>query len=495
MLSLLFIDKVKNYRSYGDGASSKGKFAVWFEEIFREYAAKPEYSEVIPFDAERVHNGYFAQDKKGVLKDSREGRTSEGDTEAYELIMKDKENLLEMNEPLRFIFSHSALREGWDNPNVFQLCTLNETTSELKKRQEIGRGLRLAVNSDGNRVFDKAVNRLTVIANESYEEFAKKLQKEIEDETGEKFEGRIKKAREKGKVTLRKGYDADPKFIELWERIRQKTTYRVEYQTDELIRKGAKRVGKMREILAPRIVAQRTKLVMDSISVSGEAKSIEFHSPEYSTPAIPDIVGYIEQRTHLTRSTIIEILRQSGRLLDCLKNPQLFLESAGHEIRTELEATMIDGVKYQKIENEYYEMRQFASDEIEEYLTNLYGVKNKEKTIFDNIEIDSLSETERKFAEACDDSNDVEFFLKLPRWFEIETPVGKYRPDWALMLKKEKRLYFVAETKSTLDRTKRLESENQKIECGRKHFKELKEVHFTDATKLEDVEKAASQIK
>lgn len=161
------------------------------------------------------------------------------------------------------------------------------------------------------------------------------------------------------------------------------------------------------------------------------------------------------------------------------------------EIRTELESIMVEGVKYQKIDNDYYEMRQFASDEIEEYLTNLYSVKNKEKTIFDNIEIDSLSETERKFAKACDDSDDMEFFLKLPRWFEIETPVGKYRPDWALMLKKEKRLYFVAETKSTLDKSKRLESENQKIECGKKHFAELKDVHFTEATKLEDVEREA----
>ena len=192
VLSLLFIDKVKNYRLYQDGKKADGKFAVWFEEIFKEYSAEPEFKGLIPYDVDQVHNGYFAQDKKGLLKNSRDGKTSDSDTETYELIMKDKERLLEMNEPLRFIFSHSALREGWDNPNVFQLCTLNETTSELKKRQEIGRGLRLAVNSEGNRVFEKAINRLTVVANESYKQFAKKLQKEIEDETGEKFEGRIK---------------------------------------------------------------------------------------------------------------------------------------------------------------------------------------------------------------------------------------------------------------------------------------------------------------
>ena len=410
------------------------------------------------------------------------------------MIMKDKERLLDLNEPLRFIFSHSALREGWDSPNVFQLCTLNETTSEMKKRQEIGRGLRLAVSSDGNRVFEKAVNRLTVVANESYEQFAKKLQKEIEEDTGEKFEGRIKNKNDKKKVTLRKGYETDLKFKDLWERIRQKTTYRVEYTTEALIREAAKRVRKMPEILAPRIVAQRTKVLMDSGGIGGETASMNFYEPQYGSVAIPDIVGYIEQRTHLTRSTITEILRQSGRMLDCLKNPRLFLENAVHEIKTELESIMVDGVKYQKIDNDYYEMRQFQSEEIEEYLTNLYAVKNQEKTILDNIEIDSLSETERKFAEACDGSDNIEFFLKLPRWFVIETPVGKYIPDWALMLKQEKRLYFVAETKSTLDKSKRLESENQKIECGRKHFGEFEEVHFTDATKLEDVQREASQL-
>jgi type III restriction enzyme len=490
VLSLFFIDKVKNYRSYEGGTTVRGKFAEWFEEIFAEYAQRPEFKGLIPYEVERIHNGYFAQDKKGILKDSREGRPSEDDADAYTLIMKDKERLLDQNEPLRFIFSHSALREGWDNPNVFQLCTLNETKSELKKRQEIGRGLRLAVNSEGNRVFEKRVNRLTVVANESYEEFAKQLQKEIEDESGEKFEGRIKKKENKVKVTLRKGYDTDERFRALWERIHQKTTYRVEYKTNDLIREAAKQIQKMQVITAPRIIAQRTDVVMDRIGIGGVTRSTKAYIVEHPTISVPDIIGYIQHRTELTRSTIVKILEESGRLSDCLKNPQLFLDSAIHEIDVVLKSMMVDGVRYQKIAGDFYEMRSFDLKEIEEYVENLYPVKNKEKTVYDHIEIDSLSDTEQKFAKACDNDEDVEFFLKLPRWFIIRTPIGEYTPDWALMLKREKRLYFVAETKSTMDKSKRRVSENQKIECGYKHFKEFEEVTFTDATSLEDIQKS-----
>lgn len=489
VLSLFFIDKVKNYREYAETGTAKGKFAQWFEEIVAEFTSKPEYRGLLPVEIERIHNGYFAQDKKGVFKDSREGRISEDDAEAYTLIMKDKERLLDSNEPLRFIFSHSALREGWDNPNVFQLCTLNETKSELKKRQEIGRGLRLAVNVDGNRVFDRAINRLTVVANESYEDFARQLQKEIEKDTGEKFEGRIKKKPDKVPVRLKKGYDADERFRALWERIHQKTTYRVEYTTLDLIKEAAKNIGSMPAVVAPRIIAQRTEVIMDTTGVHGETKSIRTYEVENPAVSVPDIIGYIQSRTELTRSTIVRILEESGRLSDCLKNPQLFLDNAVHEIQTVLSALMVDGVKYHKIAGEFYEMRLFELKEVEEYLDNLYKVKNKDKSLYDHIEIDSLSKTELNFAEACDTSDDVEFFLKLPRWFIIRTPIGEYRPDWALMLKPEKRLYFVAETKSTLDKTKRLVSENQKITCGYKHFKEFEEVKFTEATNLGDIQK------
>jgi len=191
VLSLFFIDRVANYRIYNeDGSTSLGKIGQWFEEAYKELTAKPIYKGLIPFGVADVHNGYFSQDKQGHAKDTR-GNTADDD-DTYSLIMRDKERLLDPNVALRFIFSHSALREGWDNPNVFQICTLNESQSVERKRQEIGRGLRLPVNETGERVHDETINRLTVIANESYEDFARTLQTEFEEDFGIKF-GRVEK--------------------------------------------------------------------------------------------------------------------------------------------------------------------------------------------------------------------------------------------------------------------------------------------------------------
>lgn len=487
VLSLFFIDKVKNYRLYEGGAVKKGKFAEWFEEIYNEFSQKPEYKGLIPFSAEQVHDGYFSQDKKGVLKDSREGRSSEDDESAYHKIMVAKEQLLDANEPLRFIFSHSALREGWDNPNVFQLCTLNETKSELKKRQEIGRGLRLAVGSDGNRVFEKAINRLTVVANESYEDFAKQLQNEIEKETGEKFEDRIKRKDDKKQVRLRKGYEADPIFLDLWERIKQKTTYRVQYDTEELVKESIKRIKELPEITAPRILFQKTEMKMVKEGLVGatlKTKAYAIDSPQFVTP---DIIGYIQGKTHLTRSTIYRIVRESGRIADALKNPQLFMDAAVKEIKTVLAEKMIDGITYKKIADEYYEMRLFEEGEIEQYVDYLYQVRNQEKTVFNYVTIDSMSSVEKKFAEDCDINEDVEFFIKLPRDFVIDTPVGKYTPDWAVVFKDEKRLYFVAETKSHLHYGDLRSEEWQKIRCGKKHFEKFEDVEFKHVKELKEL--------
>ena len=191
VLSLFFIDRVANYRIYNEGGTTTlGKIGQWFEDAYKELTAKPIYKGLIPFSVADVHNGYFSQDKQGHAVDTRGGSDADGDT--YSLIMRDKERLLDPNVALRFIFSHSALREGWDNPNVFQICTLNETQSAERKRQEIGRGLRLPVNEAGERVHDETINRLTVIANESYENFARMLQTEFEEDFGIKF-GRIEK--------------------------------------------------------------------------------------------------------------------------------------------------------------------------------------------------------------------------------------------------------------------------------------------------------------
>lgn len=235
VLSIFFVDKVSNYRSY-DASNNpvQGKFAIWFEESFRKWNESSQYKDLFSLEASKVHDGYFSQDK-GKVKDTKEGRLTKADDETFTLIMRDKERLLDPSTPLRFIFSHSALREGWDNPNVFQICTLNETKSALKKRQELGRGLRLCVNTEGIRVTDRNLNRLTVIANEEYEDFSRSLQREIEEDCGVNFEGRIKDARKRAQVKLKKQWMEDVLFLELWERLQHKTIYSVEYESETLI--------------------------------------------------------------------------------------------------------------------------------------------------------------------------------------------------------------------------------------------------------------------
>lgn len=272
VLSLFFIDRVANYRAYdADGSPVKGKFALWFEDIYREISGKDSYEGIIPFEADEVHNGYFSQDKKGKWSDTKGNTLADDDT--FKLIMKDKERLLDVNEPLRFIFSHSALREGWDNPNVFQICTLNETHSELKKRQEIGRGLRLSVNQEGFRIQDNNINRLTVIANEAYEDFARQLQTEIEEDCGVSFKGRIKNKQERATVKYRKGFELDEKFKEIWDRIKHQTTYKVDYDTSELIKEASKAVRQMPAIKKALIKATKTALKFDDTGIVADIKA------------------------------------------------------------------------------------------------------------------------------------------------------------------------------------------------------------------------------
>ncbi|MCJ7624889.1 MAG: DEAD/DEAH box helicase family protein [Anaerolineaceae bacterium] len=487
VLSLVFIDRVAHYRSYDDGGQVvDGKFAQWFEELFNEYAAMPANKGFISYELDKIHDGYFSQDRQGRFKDSKTGITKD-DESTYELIMKDKERLLDINTPLRFIFTHSALREGWDNPNVFQICTLNETHSEMKKRQEIGRGLRLCVNQDGQRVFGRQFNRLTVFANESYEDFAKQLQTEIEEETGVKFEGRIKNKRDRKKVTLRKGYHLDENFLDLWKRIKQKTTYRVDYSSKELIEQAAKAISEMPPIQRPRIRAERTIMLMSARGIEGQYAGGQVEEAGEQTPNIPDVIGYIQARTNLTRKTILEILKQSGRLPDVLVNPQLFLDQAVHQITVNLQNILIEGIKYQTIAGNEYDMLLFEAKEIESYIENMYVVTKPGKTIVDHIIYDSG--VEEQFAKDCENDDRVEFFIKLPEWFVIQTPVGTYNPDWALIFKNDKRLYFVAETKSVPEgATENLRrNELLKIECGKAHFSEFEDVEYRQVQRLREL--------
>ncbi|WP_242926928.1 DEAD/DEAH box helicase family protein [Pontibacter vulgaris] len=485
VLSLFFIDKVANYREYdAAGNPTQGKFAKWFEEIYLETIAKKEYRDLDKFPVQECHNGYFSADKKGIWKDIRESeaaQNSEAAQKAYHAIMRDKELLLDINYPLRFIFSHSALREGWDNPNVFQICTLNETKSAVRKRQEIGRGLRLAVDQTGNRVYDRNVNRLTVIANESYDDFARALQNEIEEDCGVEFKGRIKNKRERIAVKYRKGFQADPKFLEIWEKIKHHTTYRVDYDTDELVRVAAAATQALPEITAPAIVATKVAIMMSEEGVDTRYAGTKSESFDYNW-SIPDVLGYIQRKTELTRSTVFEILSKSGRIGDILVNPQLFLDYASQAIRKSLYGLMINGIKYHKVNGSEYQMTKFEAKELETYLDEFtFKVGDTTKTIYDEF-MPLDSKVENRFAQDCESSEQVKFYFKLPSWFKIATPIGTYNPDWAVVFNDEKKVYFVAETKDTgtpeVDLSKLTEDEQMKIKCGTAHFKEFDDLEY-----------------
>lgn len=486
VLSLFFIDRVSNYRSKDiNGNKLPGKFSEWFEEKY-EKISKKYGPDIIPFAVDKVHDGYFSVDKKGY-KDSKENRISKDDENTFKLIMEDKEKLLDSSEPLRFIFSHSALREGWDNPNVFQICTLNETKSELKKRQEIGRGLRLSVDQTGNRVFDKTINKLTVIANESYEDFSKKLQTEIEEE-GYKFKSEMVQDKNKRvKVEYRKGFELDKKFLDIWNRISHKTRYRVDYDTQSLIHNAAKEIRLMEKIRKPEIRSVKANIDIKLTGITANVVSERKNEYTDTMPNIPDIIGYIQNKTELTRTTIAKILKDSTRLTDVTVNPQQFLDFVVAIIKSQLNDIMIDGIKYEKIGDKCYDMLLFEKDEIEIYLDkSTFKVKNEDKTIYSNyIPLDSSVEYE--FAKECETREDIEFYFKLPAWFTIETPIGKYNPDWALIFNGDKKIYFVAETKSSLDAKMRRHEENLKIKCGEAHFKEFPDVEYKIAKSISNL--------
>jgi len=496
VLSVFFIDRVANYRAYGeDGTVSKGKFAEWFEEIYEQYRAKPDFAGLLMHEGSRVHNGYFSQDKRAVSPfETLTGKTNaDAEASTFELIMRDKERLLDIAEPLAFIFSHSALREGWDNPNVFQICTLAESKSDIKKRQEIGRGLRLCVNKDGERVFDRAINRLTVIANESYEDFANQLQTEMV-EAGVKFKREmVQNERDKITVRLKKGYDTDNGFLALWDKIRARTRYRVDYDTGDLIAKAAKRIKeKMPNIERPKVALTRADIIISAAGVDGVQTGFRTQTME-AKYVMPDFVGQVQAKTGLAKSTVARILLDSGRLADAINNPQAFIDHAAEAVGAVKREVLVDGVEYFKVDGLAYEMRRFEGDDLMDvFASNVVAVEKQEKTLFSHIVIDSNSGPERNFAQACEDNDDVLFYIKLPRWFQIDTPVGSYNPDWALSYRNDRTLYFVAETKKTgsgdhvrLDLLRPIEE--LRIECGKRHFKNFEEVQFKVVSSLTEL--------
>ena len=570
VLSLFFIDKVANYRWYDtEGNRHKGKWAEWFEETFREISRKPMYDGLLTQAVGELHDGYFSADKKKgkvvALKDT--SGATKADDEIYELIMKDKERLLSIQEPLRFIFSHSALREGWDNPNIFQICTLREMGSDRERRQTLGRGLRLPVNEEGVRVFDDNVNSLTVIASESFEEYARGLQEDIEKDLGDNFKfGRIQKiafarllnkttdqpigqeasekiwkelvsagyldgagditakfvpekagfrlalpleleslryavtdemkryifknrvvnARERRTLKYNKRIELNENFEALWNKINKKTRYSLEFETNALIARSVDKIKRMEKIQPVRILMDKTEVDINEAGVES-GKVLESRTEFVKGPVLlPDILAFLQRETELTRKTLVEILKQSGRLREFSVNPQTFMTETGRLINRALHEMVVDGIKYEKIEGQVYEMRLFEEEEIETYLNRLYEVRSKEKTPYDYIEIDSDSTVEKEVAERLDSDESVRFFCKLPRWFVVPTPLGDYNPDWAVVAQNDEKLYLVRETKSTHDRDKRREMENRKIDCGRAHFDALG-VNFEVATNIHEV--------
>lgn len=571
VLSLFFIDHVKNYRSYDDeGNQVKEKLALWFEDAYKKIGSKPMYKGLIPHAAEEVHDGYFSADKKKgkivELLDTTGGTAK--DDEVYELIMRDKERLLDPTVPLRFIFSHSALKEGWDNPNVFQICTLREMGTDRERRQTIGRGLRLPVNQDGDRIYDDQINRLTVIANETFENFAKGLQSDIEsaiDPSGgfkfgrvskiaftpllnpegttyltqeesetvwglvaekgyidsygdftEKFQpdkpgfslnldepwnrieesliGRMRKflprdfvkdARKRKTIGYRKRIEINADFKAFWEKISQKTKYSVEFETARLVELAASKIKVMAEIQPVKIeITKRDLEIKESGIEGGRITSNRTHIVSNEQP-LPDILAFLQRETELTRATLVDILKASGRLKDFSVNPQAFMTEVAKCTNRALHELIIDGIKYEPIPGQFYEMRLFEEKEVEEYLTRLYEVKSKDnRTPYDYIPYDS--DVEEMVAEKLDNDDRVKFFCKLPRWFKVATPLGDYNPDWAVVVEDSHKLYLVRETKSTHDRDKRRESENKKIDCGKAHFKAIG-VNFKDATSIHEV--------
>ena len=571
VLSLFFIDHVKSYRSYNeDGSRKKEKLAVWFEELYNEISCMSMYKGLIPFSAAEVHEGYFSSDKKKgkvVQELDTTGGTAKDD-ETYALIMTEKERLLRLDEPLRFIFSHSALREGWDNPNVFQICTLREMGTDRERRQTIGRGLRLPVNQDGQRVDDEQINRLTVIANESFENFARGLQADIEaaidpsggfkfgrvaplafvpllniegtgylspeqsqelwshlqqqgviDKAGdftklftpdtagfslnlppaftgmdETVIGRMKRflprdfvqnVRDRKKVGYVKRVELNPEFKILWDKISQKTRYSVEFQTAELVKRAVAKITAMAAISKVQIDITKRDLEVKESGLEGGQITINRTYTVTNKQPLPDILAFLQRETELTRGTLVEILEQSARLTEFSINPMTFMTEVAKLINRALHELIIDGIKYEPIAGQFYEMRLFEEKEVEEYLTRMYQVQSKDsRTPYDYIVYES--DVEHEVAKRLDTDERVKFFCKLPRWFKVTTPLGDYNPDWAVVVEEEEKLYLVRETKSTLDRDKRRDSENKKVDCGKAHFTALG-VDFKDVVNIHDL--------
>ena len=605
-LSLFFIDEVAKYRQYDEnGDEVLGDYGRIFEEEYQKILQgqgdlfAPEYMDYLNgIEVQDTHKGYFSIDKKGHAVDSetKRGEDSSDDVSAYDLIMRKKERLLSFEEPTRFIFSHSALREGWDNPNVFQICTLKQSDNKTTKRQEVGRGMRLCVDQSGNRMDAQAlgdevhkINKLTVIASESYEAFVEGLQRDIRDEfnrayrqreaTAEYFAGKnIELSGESVKLTEKQGQliyqylvkndyvnednhitdtyktavvqgtlaslptklvDVLPsqflenremtetavevgvhrliqsvfddamfsgmitdgnkvkipsnelnenfykeEFQKLWNQINYHYAYRVDFDSDELIEKAVQHLDEELHVSVLQYTLATGKQYDDldaDMVDKGESFTKARKVSEKLTSSIShvkyDLLGKLVDVTHLTRRTLAGILmRIQPSTFDMFRqNPEEFIRKAGKLINEQKATMVVEHITYHRLEDRYDEDI-FTTGEQREDFSKAFQSYNH-KSVQDYVFTDGFVEdsTERQFAKALEDNSEVKIYAKLPRGFQIPTPVGNYAPDWAVVFEDGmvKHIYFIAETKGSMSTMDISPIERSKIRCTKKLFQTL----------------------
>lgn len=509
VLSLFFIDEVEHYRKYDkSGNPENGIFADMFEQEYEDIVqnlqieiGEDDYIKYLQcISAKKTHAGYFSIDKKGCMINSKVGRSEElsDDVDAYDLIMKNKELLLDRNpqkSPVRFIFSHSALREGWDNPNIFQICTLKQSSSDIRKRQEVGRGMRLCVNENGDRMDENAlgadvhnINVLTVIASESYDKFAKGLQSEIAEAVGSRScqvtESLFENARSNN-VELKVNQDklAMPEFQALWSKINAKTAYVVNFDTDELVQRAVAALDS--KLCVPKIffkvetglmkeIKSKDNLLVGSSFEKQKSGTYDQHKVAANMNVKYDLVGKLVEETGLTRKAVIQILTgiQPSVFNQFKDDPEEFIIQAAMLINNEKATAIIQHISYNVLDDRY-DTDIFTDVTIKGKLD--VNAMKVDKHLFDHIVYDSSNE--QKFAKELDVASDVAVYVKLPDGFYISTPVGHYNPDWAIAFKEGtvKHIYFVAETKGSMDTLELRGIEDAKIHCAREHFKAISE--------------------
>lgn len=574
-LSLFFIDEVANYKGYDEQSEVvKGDLWKMFEKEYNDYLNEnlslfeDDYQKYLRrFSVDQVHNGYFSIDKKGhaVNSEVKRGESFSTDISAYDLILKDKERLLSFDEPTRFIFSHSALREGWDNPNVFQICTLRHANSATAKRQEVGRGLRICVDQQGNRMDAERlgdavhdINKLTVIANESYSTFVDDLQKDTRealrerptvatvtyfegktfmvgaerytissqeaasivsylfdnDYTDEKgnilpsyhtdmeqgtlaplgkklqpiseqvhkliqgifdpsaLDGMVENGNETAEVVNEKLNDnaAKDEFKRLWAEINHRYVYTVHYDSEELIKKSIAAIDKDLTVRQMKYVVTTGEQGEDDLDFTGEQSTSRKTLREVSTSNVPyDLVGEIARGATLTRKTVARILKGilQARLLLFKNNPEEFIRNVVKLIKEQKATMIVEHISYNQTE-QIYDTDIFTQEKNRQTVDKAYPAK---KHILDYVFTDSKGE--RQFAEDLDKAQEVCVYAKLPRTFQIPTPVGNYAPDWAIAFNDHagvKHIFFIAETKGSMDSMQLKGIEKAKIDCAKKLF-------------------------